>query len=179
MNPSLLSRVEAFAEQGVRLAYPTRSWSGVREEDGAVVIAMREGEIESAFDGFRCRLWSPVIESATEWVDRPAKAERLRHCRLAFLRGGADGLVALGPAAEIERGCVFPLRVERIGPEFWAFWGSLAVCPSEDAGARRESRTSCAQSRFATSSSITSVAPPPIACTRASRVMRSMADSRM
>jgi hypothetical protein len=34
-------------------------------------------------------------------------------------------------------------------------------------------------SRFATSSSITSVAPPPIDCTRASRVMRSMADSRM
>jgi hypothetical protein len=34
-------------------------------------------------------------------------------------------------------------------------------------------------SRFATSSSITSVAPPPIDWTRASRVMRSMADSRM
>jgi hypothetical protein len=33
--------------------------------------------------------------------------------------------------------------------------------------------------RFATSSSSTSVAPPPIACTRASRDMRSIALSRM
>ncbi len=33
--------------------------------------------------------------------------------------------------------------------------------------------------RLATSSSITSVAPPPIACTRASRAMRSITLSRM
>ena len=33
--------------------------------------------------------------------------------------------------------------------------------------------------RLATSSSITSVAPPPIDCTRASRAMRSIADSRI
>jgi hypothetical protein len=35
------------------------------------------------------------------------------------------------------------------------------------------------QIRLATSSSITSVAPPPIDCTRASRAIRSMALSRM
>jgi hypothetical protein len=132
MRPSRLSRSEAFAEQGVHLAYPSRSWSGIRDEDGAVVIAMREGEIQSAFDGFRCLLWSPVIEGATEWVDRPAKHERLRHCRLAFLHGGADGLVVLGESAEVERGCVFALRVEKVGGEYWAFWGALAVCPGED-----------------------------------------------
>ena len=42
-----ISRIEAFAAQGVTLAYPSRSWSGVREDDGAVVIAMREGENRS------------------------------------------------------------------------------------------------------------------------------------
>ena len=75
-----VSRVQAFAGQGVSLRFPARSWSGVREDDGAVVIAIREGEVQSAFDGFRCLLWAPVIEGATEWIDRPAKAERLQHC---------------------------------------------------------------------------------------------------
>src|SRR4051812_36227179 len=80
--PSRISRIEAFAEQGVSLAYPPRSWSGVREDDGGVVIAIRDGEIHAAVDGLRCLLWSPVIEGATEWVDRPMKEERLSHCRL-------------------------------------------------------------------------------------------------
>jgi len=122
-----LSRQQAFAEQGVTLAYPARSWSGVREDDGAVVFAMRGAEIHTAFDGFRCLLWAPVIEGATEWVDRPAKEERLAHCRRALAHGGADGLVASGAAAEIDRGCVYSLRVEKIGAEYWAFWGALAT----------------------------------------------------
>src|SRR4051812_23648200 len=79
LRPSRISRIEAFAEQGVSLAFPPRSWSGVREDDGGVVIAIREGEVQSAFDGFRCLLWSPVIEGATQWVDRPIKEERLNH----------------------------------------------------------------------------------------------------
>src|ERR1041384_8606134 len=99
---SRISRIEAFEEQGVALAYPRRSWSGVRDSDGAVVIAMREGEIQASFDGFRCLLWSPVIDGATEWVDRPIKGERLGHCRLAAVLGGAEGLVVRGPAAEVE-----------------------------------------------------------------------------
>ncbi|MGQ0651067.1 MAG: hypothetical protein ACT4P4_02180 [Betaproteobacteria bacterium] len=127
-SPERISRVQAFAEQGVSLAYPQRSWSGVRADDGGVVIAIREGEIQCAFEGFRCLLWSPVIEGATEWVDRPIKHERLSHCRIAATFGGADALVVCGAAAEVERGKVFTLRVEKIGAEYWAFWGATA-CP--------------------------------------------------
>jgi hypothetical protein len=128
-----ISRIEAFADQGVALAYPARSWSGVRDEDGAVVIAMREGEVQSSADGFRCLLWSPVIEGATEWIDRPMKDERLGHCRLAFAQGGADGLVICGARAEADAGFVLSLRVEKLGSEYWAFWGELAACATGEA----------------------------------------------
>ena len=123
LPPSRLSRVEAFAEQGVMLAYPPRSWSGVRDIDGAIVIAIREGEVQCAMDGFRCLLWSPVIDGATEWVDRPMKAERLHHCRLAYFFGGADGLLLGGEHAERVPGGVIPLRVEKLKEEYWGFWG--------------------------------------------------------
>lgn len=125
-----ISRVQAFADQGVTLAYPGRSWSGVREEDGAVVIAIREGEIQSSFDGFRCLLWSPVIEGATEWLDRPIKEERLRHCRLAAMFGGADGLIVSGASAQVQRGSVIGLRVEKLRGEYWALWGTAALAPT-------------------------------------------------
>jgi len=124
-----ISRVQAFADQGVTLAYPARSWSGVREDDGAVVIAIRQGEVQASFDGFRCLLWSPVVEGATEWIDRPIKDERLRHCRLATVFGGADGLLVAGAAAEVDRGSVIALRVEKLRGEYWAFWGSSACAP--------------------------------------------------
>jgi hypothetical protein len=125
----MISRVQAFADQGVTLAYPARSWSGVRDEDGAVVIAIREGEIQSSFDGFRCLLWSPVIEGATEWLDRPIKQERLHHCRLAALFGGAEGLLVSGASAQVARSSVLSLRVEKLRGEYWAFWGSAALAP--------------------------------------------------
>ena len=120
-----VSRVEAFAERGVSLQLRTRSWSGVRA-DGAVVIAVREGEVQSAFDGFRCLLWAPVIEGATEWIDRPSKTERLQHCRLAVLNGGAEGLLVGGPRGEVNADSVLTLRVELREGEYWAFWGSDA-----------------------------------------------------
>ena len=138
-----LPLVQAFAEQGVTLSHPSRSWSGVRELDGAVVIAVREGEVQSSFDGFRCLLWSPVIEGATEWVDRPIKQERLSHCRLAAAFGGADGLLVSGARAEVERDNVFQLRVEKLGAEYWAFWGSLAAADAACAGIRRGPAHAC------------------------------------
>ena len=52
-------------------------------------------------------------------------------------------------------------------------------CPQDGSGRRRARLIDMDQMRLATSSSITSVAPPPMACTRASRDMRSMAHSRM
>jgi hypothetical protein len=127
--PRRLSRVEAFTEQGVTLAYPPRSWSGVREVDGAIVIAIREGEVECAMDGFRCLLWSPVIEGATEWVDRPIKAERLHHCRLASFFGGADGLLVGSARGEVSAGSVLAMRVEKRDQEYWAYWGLAARSP--------------------------------------------------
>jgi hypothetical protein len=127
-----ISRVQAFAEQGVSLRFPARSWSGVRVDDGAVVIAVREAEVQSAFDGFRCLLWSPVIEGATEWIDRPAKAERLQHCRLALLNGGAEGLVVASPCGGVNADSVLRLRVELRNGEYWAFWGSAACACGVD-----------------------------------------------
>ena len=118
-----LSRVEAFAEQGVTLTYPPRSWSGVREDDGAIVIAIREGEVQGDSHGYRCLLWSPVLEGATEWVDRPIKSERLQHCRLAYRLGGAEGLLVAGAKAEVRRDSAVELRIEKRGEEYWAFWG--------------------------------------------------------
>jgi hypothetical protein len=135
---SRISRIQAFTEQGVTLAYPARSWSGVREDDGAVVIGIREAEVQVAADGFRCLLWSPVIEGATEWVDRPIKQERLGHCRLAIVSGGADGLMVCGARAEVEAGFVLSLRVEKVGAEYWAFWGTLNTCATGEAGLRRQ-----------------------------------------
>lgn len=129
---SRISRVQAFAEQGVTLTYPSRSWSGVRYDDGAVVIAIREGEVQAGFDGFQCLLWSPVIEGATQWVDRPIKQERLQHCRLALIHGGADGLIVGGSSADVDRNRVLMLRVEKRGSEYWAFWGSIASAPGID-----------------------------------------------
>ena len=119
-----ISRIQAFADQGVSLAYPLRSCSGVRESGGAVVIALREGEVQSCAGGFRCLLWAPVIEGATEWVDRPIKKERLGHCRLAIALGGANGLLLRGAAAEVDRGSAFLLRVALRGCEYWGYWSA-------------------------------------------------------
>jgi len=135
---SRISRIQAFTEQGVTLAYPARSWSGVREDDGAVVIGMREAEVQVSADGFRCLLWSPVIEAATEWVDRPIRQERLGHCRLAFAYGGAEGLVVCGARAEVEPGFVLSLRVEKVGSEYWGFWGTLSACATGEFDLRRD-----------------------------------------
>ena len=55
-----------------------------------------------------------------------------------------------------------------------ANWVSRLLLPE-----RAEAFQQHHNSRLAISSSITSVAPPPIDCTRASRDMRSIADSRM
>jgi len=122
-TPRRISRIQAFADQGVTLTYPARSWSGVRGDDGVVVIAIREGEVQASAEGFSCLLWSPIIEGATEWVDRPIRRERLGHCRLASAFGGADGLLVGGERAEVDAQLVLSLRIEKIGAEFWAFWG--------------------------------------------------------
>lgn len=140
--PRRVSRVEAFEQQGVSLVYPSRSWSGTRKSDGSVVIALREGEIHAFRDGFRCLLWAPVIEGATEWVDRAIKAERLQHCRLAAADGGADAFIVRGSAAEVEHGAAIGLRVALQRGEYWGYWGAARVGTAE--GVSRWDRTAAA-----------------------------------
>lgn len=121
-----LSRIEAFKAQGVSLKYPTRSWSGVRWEDGVVVIAMRDADIQVQDEALSCLLWIPVIEGATSWSDSPSKQERLEHCRLAVLHGGADGLIVCGEAARVKADVLLSLRVEKRRDQYWATWGPTA-----------------------------------------------------
>jgi hypothetical protein len=121
-----LSRLDAFKAHGVALRYPTRSWSGVRWEDGVVVIAIREADIQVQEEALSCLLWVPVIEGATSWSDSPSKQERLEHCRLAVLHGGADGLIVCGEAARVKADALLSLRVEKRCDRYWATWGPTA-----------------------------------------------------
>jgi hypothetical protein len=116
-----LSRIEAFAAQGVTLQDPFHSWSGIRDADGAVVFAMREADVRASADGFCCRLWAPAALTAT---DLPDREERLRHCRLAMMLGGADGLLVSRDSADVQCGAVLTLNVEKRRNEYWATWGS-------------------------------------------------------
>ena len=98
----------------------------MRLKDGAVVLAIRECDVHGDDEGFSCLLWTPVIEATTEWVDRPSKQERLEHCRLAIVHGGADGLLVCGEAALVEPDAILALRVEKRRDEYWATWGFAA-----------------------------------------------------
>ena len=54
-----VSLERAFRAQRVTLSDP-HSWSGVRADDGTVVIAIRRADVRSTGDGFSCLLWSPI-----------------------------------------------------------------------------------------------------------------------
>jgi hypothetical protein len=124
-----LSRQEAFTAQGVTLAAADSSWSGLRDEDGSVVFALADTEIEPCRDGFRCRLWAPLMDRTGPAAQRVASLERLTHCLLARAMGGADGLVVAGPLAQVERNSILTLRVEQQRGEYWARWGSACTAP--------------------------------------------------
>jgi hypothetical protein len=81
-----------------------------------------------------CRylLWTPE----RPWSDSPAGRERLAHCRTAVERGAAEGLLVYGDALEgylpedkahailgVDAEVVIPIKVEQVGPEYWAVWG--------------------------------------------------------
>ena len=121
----LHSITHAFWAQGVSLKYPVRSRSGIRSDNGAVVIAMDQVDVQASADGFRCRLWAPGARFAACADDWPSMKERLEHCRLAARQGGADGLL-ITPGATIEPGVILTLCVERRGLEYWASWGNTA-----------------------------------------------------
>jgi len=109
----LIPRVRAFEARGVSLKYPSRSRSGVRADDGAVILAIRARDLRRHGRGSRCVIWKPD-EAAIDHV------ERLEHCRLAALHGRAEGLITYGEAAKVDPDVVLPIRVVRRGEEYWA-----------------------------------------------------------
>lgn len=131
---------EAFAAQGVELRFPLRSWSGIRVDDGCVVIAIRDTDVRACLDGFSCILYAPAAECASHPCDRPTWRERREHCRLAALHGVADGLLVCGASARVDERLLLMLRVEKRRTQYWALWGSAAqapgLSPSRGAGLR-------------------------------------------
>ena len=125
----MVSLAQAFAVQGVELKFPQRSWSGIRADDGCVVIAMRDSDVHACLDGFSCLLYAPAAECASEPLDRPTWRERLEHCRLATLNGVAEGLLVCGERARVDERLLLMLRVEKRGTHYWALWGSAAKAP--------------------------------------------------
>lgn len=109
----LIPRVRAFEARGVSLKYPSRSRSGVRADDGTVILAIRARDLRRHRRGSRCVIWTPD-EAAID------HEERLEHCRLAALHGSAEGLITYGEAAKVDPDVVLPLRVVRRGQEYWA-----------------------------------------------------------
>ena len=115
-----LPRASAFAEHGVILSDPERSMSGVSTRDGAIVLAMKAGDIHIGDDGCSCLLWA----LAMPWSDAGSKGERRQHCELAMLRGAADGLLDHGGARGSDPDESVSLRVVGICGEYWAKWGA-------------------------------------------------------
>ena len=126
-----ISLAQAFTAQGVTLRDPQRSWSGVRDADGAVVIAIRKSAIQATDRGFRCLLWAPLGER--QETDEPRMEERLAHCRLALLVGNADGLVVSG-TDQVQPGSLLAMEIEKWHEQYWATWrfaAPIAIRPGK------------------------------------------------
>jgi len=121
----LVSRLRAFEMRGVLLKHPSRSWSGVRADDGAVVLALWADDILSDEQGSSCLLWSPHTTGAHLPIEGPFSEERLGHCRLALRHGGAEGLLVYGDSAAVDPDILLALRVVERESEYWARWGSV------------------------------------------------------
>jgi hypothetical protein len=119
-----VSLAQAFKAQGVALKYAARSRSGIRWDDGAVVIAIEQCDVRGSAEGFSCLLWAPKSASTASEVDRSIIKERLEHCRIALCHGGADGLLVEGGAVHAD--VVLTLHVARRRDEYWASWASIA-----------------------------------------------------
>lgn len=119
------SRVMAFQAQGVTLRYPSHSWSGVREDDGVVVVAIRATDVQVHDWGCSCLLWCPAPRCGEE-IERASHQERFEHCLLAVRLGTAEALVAYGQDAAFNAGEVIAMSVVKIGDQYWATWGSVA-----------------------------------------------------
>lgn len=121
-HPGPLSLERAFSAQGVELNDP-RSWSGIRWNDGGIVIAIRQTEVRASLDGFSCLLWSPLGERRPDSSEEPRMEERLAHCRLAAHAGIAQGLLVDGTGEDVHLGSIVSMQVEKLQNRYWAKWG--------------------------------------------------------
>ena len=132
----LISRSKAFEARGVHLEDVRSSWSGVRKADGAVVMSLWAGAVESTDGSCSALLWAPNLEGSRPWSDMAAGKERLEHCRLALERGSAEGLLVYGERLDghlpehkarsvrgVDPETVVTFQVEQRGDEYWAVWG--------------------------------------------------------
>lgn len=135
----LISRRKAFEARGVYLQDTRGSWSGVRKSDGAVVMTLWAGAVQSGDGGCSHLLWAPNVDGSRPWSDMAAGKERLEHCRLALERGGAEGLLVYGEGLDghlpedkarsvrgVDPETVVHFQVEQRGDEYWAVWGKKA-----------------------------------------------------
>jgi hypothetical protein len=136
----LIARVKAFEARGVYLQDTRTSWSGVRKEDGKVVMALWADAVETTDGTCRYLLWAPNTDGARPWSDKPAGKERLEHCKRALELGSAEGLLVYGQGLAaylpedkaqaihgVDAETVLTFEVEQIGAEYWARWGKKAA----------------------------------------------------
>jgi hypothetical protein len=123
---SLLSWRRACELQGVALKYPTRSSSGVRFDDGAIMFAIRAEDVLVNEHGCTVLLGAPDASEARPGYGEAAAHERLKNCRIAAKRGRAVGLLVYGEHPRVYADAPFELRVDKIGTEYWAYWGSVS-----------------------------------------------------
>jgi hypothetical protein len=110
--------------QGIPLKYPTRSSSGVRFDDGAVVFAIRAEEVLTEDQYCNVLLWTPPAGDPRPGGDAAASRERLKHCRIAARRGEAVGILVHGERRGVDGDACLALQVEKVANEYWARWRS-------------------------------------------------------
>ncbi len=132
----LVPRAQALGLRGVTLGNRVWSRGGVRQSDGAVVLALWADDVQSADGASQYLLWAPNVAGSRPWSDTPGGQERLEHCRLAAESGNAEGLLVYGERIEgtlpddkalkvlgADPHTVLTLRVQKRAEEYWASWG--------------------------------------------------------
>ncbi|MGH8631668.1 MAG: hypothetical protein ACREU7_13020 [Burkholderiales bacterium] len=132
----LISRNQALGMRGVNLRNRIWSRGGVRQSDGAVVLALWADDVQTAEGACHYLLWAPNADGSRPWSDTPGGQERLDHCRRAVECGNVEGLLVYGERLEgtlpedkarsvdgADPDTVLMLRVEKRADEYWATWG--------------------------------------------------------
>jgi hypothetical protein len=136
----LISRSKAFQARGVYLPDVDCGWCGERKSDATVVMSLWAGAIVSSEGTCSQLLWAPDVDGSRPWSASAAGKERLRYCKLALERGGAEGLIVHGEsfdgeAAEhnarsvhgVDPERLVHFKVEQRGAEYWAVWGAKSA----------------------------------------------------